>query len=420
MLTSGYQPKGHTMKLSTAVFASILSLSVSAMADITLTNGADLDMNGSAGSTIIFQDGSTQNTSSSTNPIPAGHGGTNNTVTGTDAFVGGGFGNTASGSRSTVGGGKDNTASGYVSTVGGGYTNTASDFYATVGGGDGNQASGYYATVAGGDDNTASGTDSTVGGGFDNTASGTRSTVGGGSSNAASNTYATVGGGSNNTASGTRSTVGGGSNNTASGTDSTVAGGRNNTASGDYSFAAGRSTNDGGYNNSFVWGGATGARTSAGADTFNVWSAGGIYLNGSVHAASDKNLKEGFSFVSGREVLDKVVEMPISKWRFKSEDDDVKHIGPVAQDFMASFGYGSSDKHITSTDADGVALAAIQGLNEKLEANLEVTRGELAQKQAEIDRLEAELEKQREEDNARDEQFASLEERLLAMEASMK
>ena len=140
-----------------------------------------------------------------------------------------------------------------------------------------------------------------------------------------------------------------------------------------------------------------------------MWSAGGIYLNGSVHAASDKNLKEGFSFVSGREVLDKVVEMPISKWRFKSEDDDVKHIGPVAQDFMASFGYGSSDKHITSTDADGVALAAIQGLNEKLTQELASVR---AEKQAEIDRLEAELAKH-------DEQFASLEQRLLAMEASM-
>ena len=79
-----------------------------------------------------------------------------------------------------------------------------------------------------------------------------------------------------------------------------------------------------------------------------------------------------------------------------------------------------------STDADGVALAAIQGLNLKLEANLEETRGELVQKQIEIDRLEAELAdqnaelaKQREVDGLRDEQFASLEQRLLAMEASM-
>jgi len=34
----------------------------------------------------------------------------------------------------------------------------------------------------------------------------------------------------------------------------------------------------------------------------------------------------------------------------------------MAQDFMAAFGYGRSDTHIVGTDADGVALAAIQGL----------------------------------------------------------
>ena len=83
---------------------------------------------------------------------------------------------------------------------------------------------------------------------------------------------------------------------------------------------------------------------------------------------------------------------------------------------MASFGYGSSDKHITSTDADGVALAAIQGLNLKLTQELE-------EKQTEIDRLEAELVKQNRElakqRAASNEQFASLEQRLLAIEASM-
>ncbi|HIA47624.1 MAG TPA: tail fiber domain-containing protein, partial [Candidatus Hydrogenedentes bacterium] len=84
--------------------------------------------------------------------------------------------------------------------------------------------------------------------------------------------------------------------------------------------------------------------------------------------------------MDAEDVLSKVLDIPITTWRFKSEDDEVKHIGPVAQDFMASFGYGSSDKHITSTDADGVALAAIQGLNLKLTQELE-------EKQTEIDRL---------------------------------
>ena len=38
----------------------------------------------------------------------------------------------------------------------------------------------------------------------------------------------------------------------------------------------------------------------------------------------------------------------------------------MAQDFYAAFGVGKDDKHITTIDADGVALAAIQGLYQLL------------------------------------------------------
>ncbi len=59
----------------------------------------------------------------------------------------------------------------------------------------------------------------------------------------------------------------------------------------------------------------------------------------------------------------------------------MRHLGPVAQDFRAAFGLGRNDTTITTVDADGVALAAIQGLNQKLiESNLE--------KEAQINRLE--------------------------------
>jgi hypothetical protein len=37
-------------------------------------------------------------------------------------------------------------------------------------------------------------------------------------------------------------------------------------------------------------------------------------------------------------------------------------MGPTAQDFYATFSLGDSDKSIGTVDADGVALAAIQGL----------------------------------------------------------
>jgi hypothetical protein len=387
-------------------------LSVSAIADITLNNGADINMTGSPGSTIIFPDGTIQSTA--TVAGPAGADGSDG-APGSDGAAGADGADGADGSDAAVPtghGGTGNTVSGTDSFVGGGYTNIVTDDYGTIGGGRNNQAGdddadttdAPYATVGGGYANIAIGDRSTVGGGSSNEATGNDSTVGGGVLNTASGGISTVGGGYLNTASGSSSTVGGGWNNTASGSRSTVAGGRNNTAAGNYSFAAGYSANDGGNANSFVWGGATGARTSFGPDTFNVWSSE-IYLNGAIYHASDRNLKEGFTPIDAEDVLSKVLDIPITTWRFKSEDDEVKHIGPVAQDFMASFGYGSSDKHITATDADGVALAAIQGLNLKLEANLE-------EKQTEIDRLEAELVKH-------DEQFASLEQRLLAMEASM-
>jgi chromosome segregation ATPase len=66
----------------------------------------------------------------------------------------------------------------------------------------------------------------------------------------------------------------------------------------------------------------------------------------------------------------------------------------MAQDFKAAFGLGETDTGITSVDADGVALAAIQGLNEKVEGRMqsaEVRTGELERKLEEKDTEIAEL-----------------------------
>lgn len=41
-------------------------------------------------------------------------------------------------------------------------------------------------------------------------------------------------------------------------------------------------------------------------------------------------------------------------------------MGPMAEEFRSRFGLGKSDRHITGIDADGVALAAIQGLAQRL------------------------------------------------------
>jgi len=87
--------------------------------------------------------------------------------------------------------------------------------------------------------------------------------------------------------------------------------------------------------------------------------------------------------VNSREVLDKVAALPLSKWNYKL-DGSSRHLGPMAQDFYAAFGVGPDDKHITTVDADGVALAAIQGLNQKLEEQLARKDGEIRELQAAV------------------------------------
>jgi len=94
--------------------------------------------------------------------------------------------------------------------------------------------------------------------------------------------------------------------------------------------------------------------------------SGGLVVNGTFVSASDRNLKQDFSEVSGRSILEKVAQLPIQTWTYKN-DPGTKHLGPMAQDFYAAFAIGPDDKHITTVDESGVALAAIQGLNQKLQ-----------------------------------------------------
>ncbi len=334
------------------VLAALLCLPLLASAQLTVQNGADIDMTGSTGSVIVFPDGTQQSTAQIAGPegqagadgsdanVPAGHGGTGNTVSGTYAFVGGGGAN---------------TASAYSATVGGGYSNTASDPFATVAGGSSNTASSHYATVSGGKLNTASGVWAAVGGGY------------------------------------------------------------RNAAAGDFSFAAGRRAKINALHDGvFLFADSTDADfTSLLANEFAVRATGGVRLLSSSLGAgvwlppggtswsssSDREAKEHFSDVDSVEILDKLAAMPIQHWNYKNQDESVRHIGPVAQDFHAAFGLnGEYNGGISTQDFDGVALAAIQGVNKRLAAELALRDKQLAEKGAQIaaliqrlDALEARL-----------------------------
>jgi hypothetical protein len=119
--------------------------------------------------------------------------------------------------------------------------------------------------------------------------------------------------------------------------------------------------------------------------TFVVYASGDVYAK-SYNPLSDRNAKEKFESVLPEEVLNKVTSLPIQEWNFK--DDATRHIGPMAQDFYAAFGVGPDDRHIATVDADGVALAAIQGLNQKLEQRLEQKETEITELKGRLERLE--------------------------------
>lgn len=78
-------------------------------------------------------------------------------------------------------------------------------------------------------------------------------------------------------------------------------------------------------------------------------------------------------------MLDRLLALPITRWRFLSDPENIRHLGPTAQDFQVSFGLGDSDKTIALLDASGVALAAVQGLNAKLEAQVPAQEREIAE-----------------------------------------
>jgi Chaperone of endosialidase len=274
------------------------------------------------------------------------------------------------------------------------------------------------ATIGGGgvsaDPNLVYSSWSTVGGGARNEAGnaavpgdGEFATVGGGDDNQAIGGWSTVAGGFRNVASGFVSTVAGGSLNTASGDFSTVAGGIDNAAPGYYSFAAGSSARAN-YAGCFVYADvSSGSPTSCfgqseivirGLGGFYFWTAGnsdatysGARLatgTGAWAAYSDRNGKERIHAVDTGLVLEKLVSMPIATWQWKNEPGAIRHMGPMAQDFHSAFGLGDSDTQIVTVDADGVALAAIQGLNAKVEQQLRDKDAEIAALRS---RLESEL-----------------------------
>jgi hypothetical protein len=203
-------------------------------------------------------------------------------------------------------------------------------------------------------------------------------------------------------------TIGGGSGNImqSNANFSVIAGGVSNAVYGSFSFAGGEyasATN----NNVFVWSDGSTNTSSTVSNQFLVRASGGVVFysgtdtntgvslaagSGAWSSLSDRNAKENLVTADPQAILAKVAALPVATWNYKSQTPSIRHIGPMAQDFHAAFGVGEDEKHITTIDEEGVALAAIKGLNQKLDekdAEIQQLQQTVAQLKEAVNKLAA-------------------------------
>jgi hypothetical protein len=377
------------------------SIETNAHGSVLVGGGANSIETGAFSSVLVGGEGNRIQTNASDNVLC---GGWMNSIEAnvTGSFLGGGWFNAIGPSpllmRSVLGGGESNRVQGSGCFLGGGRFNS-------ILGADGS-------VLAGGHHNSIRGTNgfaSFLGGGSENSIGedALYCVLSGGGRNCIETnaTFSVLGGGHLNSVkpSGSYSFLGGGSLNTNAGRCSVVPGGRLNYAGGEYSFAAGigaRAIHD----RTFVWSDGMGfeitssttsnqfvVRASRGYILYSGTGSSGVSLaagGGAWTSLSDRNAKENFEPVDTKSVLAKVATLPLNTWNYKSQPASVRHIGPTAQDFKAAFAVGETDTGISTVDADGVALAAIQGLNQKLEAELSRRDVEISELKARLERLE--------------------------------
>jgi hypothetical protein len=138
-------------------------------------------------------------------------------------------------------------------------------------------------------------------------------------------------------------------------------------------------------NNQFVARGCGGIKMytaqnlSAGVEV----AAGG----GAWSSISDRNRKENFLTLDGEDVLFRLRSVPVMSWNYLTQEQSIRHAGPMAQDFHAAFGLGESELLINSVDIDGINMAAAKALDERTVRQ----QARIAELQAQVETLEARL-----------------------------
>ncbi len=117
---------------------------------------------------------------------------------------------------------------------------------------------------------------------------------------------------------------------------------------------------------------------------------GDTTLEGDFSVLSSRTAKEALEPVDAKAVLARLAELAVVEWSYRGSPD-VRHLGPVAEDFREAFQLGRNARSIHPLDVAGVALVAIQALRTEVdelgEGHAAATRL-LADRDARIARLE--------------------------------
>lgn len=116
---------------------------------------------------------------------------------------------------------------------------------------------------------------------------------------------------------------------------------------------------------------------------------GDLNIEGQLNSGSSREIKEAINPVNVETVLSKLDSLTMSEWSYKRQNGQ-RHLGPMAEDFHATFGLGPDERHIAPSDLAGVALAAAKALkseNERLKEENSAIKDRLSALEARIESL---------------------------------
>ena len=108
---------------------------------------------------------------------------------------------------------------------------------------------------------------------------------------------------------------------------------------------------------------------------------GDLSISGTLSQGSSRTLKHAIEAAAPAALLDQVRALPVYAWQYTGDALGARHLGPMAEDVHAAFGFGGSERALAPGDVAGIAMAAAQALRE-----------ELAARDAELEALVARLE----------------------------